>query len=767
MNGLFSLVPLIVFIPLAGVLINLFFGRMLMPSKDSRGPGVIASVLAIISFAIAILMFIGLLGHPEGTQVPLFTWFKIQAGERVLDITWTFKVDTLSTVMMLIVSGVGSLIHVYAIGYMQGDIDEQITKRGFAGEEAFDFKRRRYSKFFTFFNLFLGSMLILVTADNYLMMFVGWELVGLCSYLLIGFWFDDPVAGIYNSGAGRKAFVVNRVGDLGMLLAIFLIFTAFGTLQFDEVFERAECMQEASQFECLAAGAEAIPAGEVVAGDHGEQTEQEGMAEHGGEAQIYSTPIELGFVKPTLGVVVTLITLFLLLGATGKSAQIPLFVWLPDAMAGPTPVSALIHAATMVTAGIYMITRSNVLYAMAPISGTVVAVVGAATAFVAATIAVAQFDIKRVLAYSTISQLGFMIAAVGLGGYVAGIFHLATHAFFKALLFLSAGSVIHGMEHGHHAIAHEHGASDKHAFDPQDMRFMGGLAKHMPITTWVYIIGALALAGLPPLAGFWSKDEILLDANHNNTLVYALLTVAAFFTAFYMGRQVFMIFFGKARTGAARHAHESAPIMTTPLIILAFLSAIGGLMNLPFGRLHFLAEWLHESVANAHIPGLGEGFSFTVASISTLLALIAIGLSYLLYGRRPLEEGKRDPLYSTGPVFTFLNHKWYWDELYGAVFVKPFDALGQFFADVLDWTFWHDFVHDSIIAQAFRGWAAILSQPIDMGIVDGAVNGIAELIGGSSRSLRRVQSGYVRNYALAVALGVVVILIYLALRFLL
>src|SRR5574341_1087531 len=528
--------------------------------------------------------------------------------------------------MMLVVTGVGTLIHIYAIGYMHGDIDEAAHKRHLPDEEATLFKRKRYPKFFTYFNLFLGSMLILVTGDNYLMMFVGWELVGLCSYLLIGFWFDDPANGLYNSYAGRKAFVVNRVGDFGMLAALFLIFWTFGTLQFDDVFARAECMKAESQAACLT-----LSAGEAAEGQHIEEE----AGEHAEEAAAFTTPIALGVgTTVALGAVVTAITLFLLLGATGKSAQIPLFVWLPDAMAGPTPVSALIHAATMVTAGIYMITRSNVLFAMAPFSSNVVAIVGAATAFVAAPIAVGQFDIKRVLAYSTISQLGFMIAAVGLGGYVAGIFHLATHAFFKALLFLSSGSVIHGIEYGaHHTGDH---------VDPQDMRTMGGLKDHMPLTTWVYIIGALALAGLPPLAGFWSKDEILLDASREHLLVYILLTVAAFFTAFYMGRQVFMVFFGQGRSEAARHAHESPPLMTTPLVILAILSVIGGAMNLPFGRLHFLAEWLGEAVAYAHVPAPGEGFSLTVATISTVLALIAIGLSYLLYGQKPMVEPDKD-----------------------------------------------------------------------------------------------------------------------------
>ena len=731
----FSLVPMIVFIPLVGVVLNAFFGRAMMSREDSVAPGVLASAMAVLSFCIAVLLFIALLGHPEGAEVPLLTWIRIGVGEHALTVPWTFRVDTLSSVMMLVVTGVGSLIHIYAIGYMRGDA--------------------RFPRFFTYLNLFLGSMLVLVTANNYLMMFVGWELVGLCSYLLIGFWFET----LRNAEAGKKAFIVNRVGDFGMVMAILLIFWTFGSLEFDTVFARAQCMLTAPQTECLT-----LEPVEAEVAEHVSAEAEGGEEAHAPIAADSATTIPIGPMVLGFGVVVTAITLLLLLGATGKSAQIPLFIWLPDAMAGPTPVSALIHAATMVTAGIYMITRSNVLYAMAPIGGEAVALIGAATAFVAATIAVAQFDIKRVLAYSTISQLGFMIAAVGLGGYVAGIFHLATHAFFKALLFLSAGAVIHSMEHGHHHVAHGKHHSDD-GFDPQDMRFMGGLRKRLPITTWVYIIGAAALAGIPPLAGFVSKDEILLDASRENPLVYILLTLAAFFTAFYMGRQIFMIFFGEPRHEAAKHAAESPPVMTTPLIILAVLSVVGGAMNIP--GVHSLAHWLNHSVVNAHIPAPGQGFSLQVAGISTVLALIAIGLSYLLYGRKPLQTGEQDPLRATGPVFTFLNRKWYWDELYGLVFVRPFEAIGRFLAFVVDWRFWHDFVHDRILGDAFRGAASILSGPIDLGVVDGAVNGVARLVGGSAARLRRVQTGYVRNYALAVMLGAVGIILYLVIRFLL
>ncbi len=779
MNGLFSLVPLIIVFPVIGVLINVFFGRRLMPTRDSIAPGVVSTVMAALSFVIAVLMFIALLTEPAGAEVPLFTWMSLQAGDFVLDIPWRMKVDTLSAVMMLVVTGVGTLIHIYAIGYMQDNVEEMIEKRGYDEAEAFDFKRRRYSRFFSFFSLFMTSMLILVTGSSYIMMFVGWEGVGLCSYLLISFWNDDPTVGWANSAAGAKAFIANRVGDFGMIMAIMLMFWTFGTVQFDDVFARAECMKDHAQAECLdVVAAEGDHQEDMHEDDHGGlfgvlarpfvEEGGEGGAHEAGPLPPFDTAIPLGPLSFTLTGIVTAIVLFLLLGATGKSAQIPLFVWLPDAMAGPTPVSALIHAATMVTAGVYMLTRSNELLFIAPGAANVIAIIGGLTAFVAATIAVGQFDMKKVLAYSTISQLGFMVAAVGLGGYIAAIFHLATHAFFKALLFLGAGSVIHGMEHGHHSLHHghddhghdDHGHADEHEFDPQDMRNMGNLRKHMPITTAVYLTGALALAGIPPLAGFWSKDEIVLDAFNNNTFVYVLLTISAFFTAFYMGRQVFMVFFGSERTEAAKHAHESKPIMTYPLIALATLSVIGGAMNLPIKGGHQLGHWLEEAVRYAHIPE----FSWTVAISATVLAVVAIGISWLIYGRKPLEAGERDPLYSTGPVFTFLNRKWYWDELYTAILIDPFKRLGDFFAHTLDWNFLHDFVHDSVLATAFQGWGDILSQPIDQGIIDGAVNGIASLISGSSEGLSRTQTGYVRNYALAIALGVVAVMIFLIIR---
>ncbi len=688
-----TLIPLIILFPVAGLLINGIAGRRI----GDPWAGIIASLASGAAFVIAVLQFVGLATtgfHAE--TVKLADWIVIEGGGIAppLHVPWAFQIDTLSVTMMLLVTGVGTLIHVYAIGYMKGD--------------------PRFSRFFVYLNLFIASMLILVTGDNYLMLFVGWEGVGLCSYLLIGFWFDKGEGGVGNARAGRKAFVVNRIGDFGFALAMFIIFWTFGTLTFNDVF---------------------------------------GMAEH---------------VSATMRPAILAITLLLLLGATGKSAQIPLHIWLPDAMAGPTPVSALIHAATMVTAGIYMIARSNVLFALAPEAQVVVAIVGAATAFLAGTIALGQFDIKRVLAYSTISQLGFMIAAVGMGAYVAGMFHLLTHAFFKALLFLSSGSVIHGMEHGHHTVAEGHGGgghdvgvqgSNGEAFDAQDMRNMGGLRAHMKTTFWVYLIGALALAGVFPLAGFWSKDEILADAwkigvgegQWHGLAVYLLLTAAAFFTAFYMGRQIFMVFFGAGRTEAAKHAHESPKVMLVPLIILAALSVVGGAMNLP--KLEWLTQWLEHTI-EIH-PG---EFNLLVALLSTVVALAGIGLAYLIYGRQPMMTAD-DPLQKgLGPIFTFLNGKWYVDELYSALIIRPFEALCRFAAFTLDWDLWHDKFHDIVLAGGFRALAEFTAGAVDKGIVDRFFDGLAGLVRLTAGALRRVQTGYVRNYALAVLVGVLGIL---------
>jgi NADH-quinone oxidoreductase subunit L len=636
---LLGLVPLVVFLPLLGILINLVLGGRM----GERAIGTVASLAAAGSFVVAVLLAVALVSNPEAHTIPLAEWITVGT----LQLQWAFRVDTLSVTMMLVVAGVGTLIHIYAIGYMHDDVIHN-------GDPA------RYRRFFIFLNLFIAMMMILVSADNYLMLFVGWEGVGLCSYLLIGFWYDKGKDGIGNAIAAKKAFITNRIGDFGFLIAAFLIFGAFGSFAFDDVFAQA---------------ASASPA------------------------------------------VLLAITLFMLLGVTGKSAQFPLYVWLPDAMAGPTPVSALIHAATMVTAGVYLIARSYALYSLSDNAQMVVVIVGAVTALFAATIAVAQFDIKKVLAYSTISQLGFMVAAVGMGAYVAGMFHLITHAFFKGLLFLAAGSVIQGVERGMHHGDH---------VDPQDMRNMGGLRGRMKLTFGVYLIGALALAGIVPLAGFWSKDEILASASHFNLLIYIILSAAAFLTAFYMTRQVWLIFFGEARSKAALHASESQPVITLPLVVLALLALTGGALNLPWWPL--LATWLEHTIHPAH-----EGsFEPMVAIISTLVAVAAIALAIFLYRRETASEPLQKFL---GRIFQWMADKWYIDELYERLILRPYRALAAWLAETFD----------------ARG-----------------IDRLANALGTTTREyaifLREMQTGYVRTYAMAVLIGAVVILGFLIWR---
>lgn len=708
----FNLIPWIVFFPMIGLLINAFLGGRF----SEKVVGTIACVASGLSFVIAVLMLVSLISQPEGAIVPLLDWITI--GE--LHLMWSFQVDTLSVTMMLVVSGVGTLIHIYSIGYMH----EDVRHHGDVG---------RFRRFFVYLNLFIAMMMILVTGDNYLMLFVGWEGVGLCSYLLIGFWYDFGKDGIGNALAAKKAFIANRIGDFGFLVAGFAMFWAFGTLSFKEVFE---------QVPAVAAAAPAL---------------------------------------------ILAITLFMLLGVTGKSAQIPLYVWLPDAMAGPTPVSALIHAATMVTAGVYLITRSYPLYVASGQAQTIVTLVGGVTALFAATIAVGQFDIKKVLAYSTISQLGFMVAAVGMGAFVAGMFHLVTHAFFKALLFLSAGSVIQGVEAGEHHVAHDPVlkkqfklSGEHNDFDPQDMRNMGGLRTRMPVTFWVYMIGSLALAGIFPLAGFWSKDEILAEAFHLQPTVFWLLIIAAFFTAFYMGRQVFMVFFGTPRTLPSEHARENPPVMTGPLIVLAALSVLGGLLNIP--GVHTFSRWLEHTIhideaAIAQITGAGKAvlegeFNMGIAIAATVLALVAIGLAYLLYYRKyaelqkiPAAKRPVDPVQPyIGPLFTVFANKYWVDELYNAIIIQPYNGISRFLADTIDWRFWHDWFHEKIIAGGFNGFTRLLAGPIDLGIIDGVSKELARVVSGLAAAGRKLQTGFVRSYALAIFLGIVLILSYLVLR---
>jgi NADH-quinone oxidoreductase subunit L len=676
-----------------------------------RVVGTIASLASATAFIVSVLLaYTVSAAHGEVIRWRLAEWIRIGS----LSLDWTFRIDSLSTTMMLVVSGVGTLIHIYAIGYMHEDV-------------RFKNDIGRFPRFFVFLNLFIAAMMILVSGDSYLMLFVGWEGVGLCSFLLIGFWYElDTLArsSWANSNAAKKAFITNRIGDFGFLIAGFIMFWALGSFQFDEVFEAAEG---------------AAPG------------------------------------------IILAITLFMLVGVAGKSAQIPLYVWLPDAMAGPTPVSALIHAATMVTAGVYLITRSAELYTLVPQAQFIVALTGAVTALFAATIAVGQYDIKKVLAYSTISQLGFMVAAVGMGAFVAGMFHLITHAFFKALLFLSAGSVILGMERGHHhlAHAHEHPAGHKHGegtdekgsgdseghaevFDPGDMRNMGGIRNTMPVTFWLYMIGTLALAGIFPFAGFWSKDEILLDASLHYPIIYLLLSIAAFFTAFYMGRQIWMVFFGASRTEAAAHAEESKPIITVPLMVLAGLSVLGGALNLPFEGFHQLGHWLEYTLHEVESLALDYG----VAGISTVLALAAILLSWYIYGRSPLKEGQVDPLKRRlGALFIGAENKWFVDELYQAIIINPFRRLSEFLADVIDWRFWHDWFHETVIAGTYNWVSNIaLNRYADQQGIDRFANGLGDVTQWLSSVARRIQNGFVRSYALSVLFGVVVILGYLILK---
>lgn len=689
-TGFFFLVPWVVLAPVVGLLINMFFGGRF----SEKVVGTIASLASGVTFVVSVLLAISLAQHPEPVAVPFAEW--IHVGTLQLD--WTFRVDTLSATMLLVVSSVGTLIHIYAIGYMHEDV-------------RFKNDLGRYRRFFVFLNLFMVMMMLLVSGDSYLMLFVGWEGVGLCSYLLIGFWYDmDTLArpSWTNAFSATKAFVVNRIGDFGFLIAAFLIFTVFGSLQYDAVFNKAATIS-------------AINSPVIIA-----------------------------------------ITLFLLLGVAGKSAQIPLYVWLPDAMVGPTPVSAFIHAATMVTAGVYLIARSAPIYTLVPQAQFIVALVGAVTALFAATIATAQYDIKKVLAYSTISQLGYMVAAVGMGAYVAGMFHLATHAFFKALLFLSAGSIILGLERGHHHLAQHEGREEGHeeVFDPNDMRNMGGMRKTMPITFWVYLIGALSLGGVIPFAGFWSKDEILADAFTGGfSLIYWLLMIAAFLTAFYMGRQIFMVFFGEPRHEVAAHAEESPPVITIPLIILAAGAFLGGVLNLP--GVETLTKWLEHTI-NIH----PQEFVLNIAIISTILALLAILFSWLLYGRNPLKQGQPDPLKKPlGFLFTGMERKWYVDEIYNVLFVARYKDIAHFLADTIDERFWHDWFHEKALAGTYNWLSRVgLNLYADQRGIDAIANGLGNMTKWLSAVLRKVQNGFVRSYALAVLLGVVVILGYLILK---
>ncbi len=636
---LFTLIPAIIVLPLLGALINTFLIR------DGRRAGMVASLACGAAFVVGLAAFALLAGlpHEEQTHIDLTLWQWIDAGP--LDVPFGFLFDPLSAVMVLLITGVGSLIHVFSIGYMAHDA--------------------RPVRYFVYLNLFVAAMLILVLANNYLLLFLGWEGVGLCSYLLIGHSFERKEARY----ASMKAFVMNRIGDFGLMLALLALFQHFGSLNYGVIFPRA--------------------------------------AELAGQ--------QINWVLgPTA--LASAIAFCMLIGVSGKSAQIPLWTWLPDAMAGPTPASALIHAATMVTSGVYLIVRSHSIFLQTQAISNLTVYVGVATAFVAASIAIGQYDIKRVLAFSTVSQLGFMVAAAGMGAYTAAIFHLLTHGVFKALLFLGAGSVIHG------------------AHDVQDMRRMGGLRSAMPTTFLTYMAGTLALSGIPIWAGFFSKDEIIGSAFHGTRFgTYpvsgTILIITAALTAFYMARQVSLVFLGQQRD-TSYHAHESEPIMTIPLWILAVGSTIAGIINFP--GLHFLDHFLEPVFEVGHAVQEPLEFNIPLAIITVVLALAAGWVAYQVYGKRQWKKTFRDPLARyLGVFFEGFEQRWYADDVYDTMVVRPFKATASFLSRILD--------------------------PLG---IDGLVNGAAWLVGFGGRGLRRAQTGYVRSYTLVFFLGVIAVLGY-------
>jgi NADH-quinone oxidoreductase subunit L len=669
-----NLIWLTIALPIVGVLFNGLLGRRV----GQRVVTLVGPLMVLGAFIVGLGAFFELSSRgDEAVTVPLWTWATI--GD--FTVSLNLLADRLSLLMVLIVTGVGFLIHVYATDYMIHRDDH-----GHAHPD------RDFPRFFTFLNLFIASMLVLVLGDNYLMMYVGWELVGLCSYLLIGYWYDrkdesqtpidlgpgvEPVRLsplLSPAASGMKAFIVNRIGDVGFALGVFLIWSTFGTLQF--------------------------------------------LGENGVFAQA-------PHVAETMPQIIAWITLLLFIGAMGKSAQIPLFVWLPDAMAGPTPVSALIHAATMVTAGVYMIVRSNALYSLAPGVSMFVAIIGAATALFAATIALVQVDLKRVLAYSTVSQLGYMFMAVGVGAYTSGMFHLTTHAFFKALLFLGAGSVMHALH------------------DVIDIRRMGGLKNKMPTTYWTFIVGGLALAGFPLMSGFFSKDEILAKAFESSIWLWLAGIITAGLTAFYTFRAIFIAFHGQPRDQHLYdHAHESHAPITFALIVLAVLSLLGGLLGLPtfLGLPHWLEGWLapvytaaaeHAGEVESHLSLATEWTLFTTSAI---VSMVSIAVAYFFYVVRPAIP--QNLARSLRPIFVLLANKYYVDELYNTIIVKPLLLLAEGFAVGCD------------------------KLLIDGVLVDGLANGVGWL----GNVFSHLQSGYLRHYALATFLGVLVLISYFFLR---
>lgn len=663
-----ALVSLIIGLPLAGFLINGVLG-LASPVYRERKQwiGILANVAVFVPFLISGYLFLNFTSDASAVVVTLFTW--IDVGSFSVDIA--YRIDQLSLLMALVVTGVGAFIHLYSIGYMSDDPG--------------------FWKFFAYLNLFMFAMLNLVMANNLLLLFLGWEGVGLCSYLLIGFWFSDMA----KADAAKKAFIYNRVGDFAFLIAMFMVFQTIGSLDFDAI---------------------------------------------------------LGNLDLFTGNAVFWIGLLMLVGATGKSAQIPLFVWLPDAMAGPTPVSALIHAATMVTSGIYLVTRLSEMFILSPEVMLIIAVIGGLTAIVAATIALTRNDIKRVLAYSTVSQLGYMFLALGAGGFTAAMFHVVTHAFFKACLFLGSGSVIHAMEHVESGLRRE--GKEVH-FDSQDMRFMGGLREYMPSTYRTFLIATIAIAGIPPLAGFFSKDEVLMHAfsagygEYAGALYFLLWSVGivtAFLTAFYMFRLTFTTFHGtfklpkklREAAGSEKFLHESPSVMTIPLWVLGIASVLGGFLGVPnfiietftgeTANVNLLHEWLHTIAADSAIV-MGKALEWVLMLLAVGIAAAAIWLAYRLYGNDQQEESDLKIAGRFGGLYQIWQEKYKIDELYEGLIINPIATFSE-----------------RVLAV------------FDMKIVDGFVNGIAGTVRLFGSLFRYIQNGVTTNYALYLIIGVIIVL---------
>lgn len=638
----------IVLFPLGGALLNAVLSASGMLRADHKREHQVVSVIACCSILISALLstylFLFVL-NPAGLVENSFTW--IVSGD--LNVRFGFLFDNISAVMALVITWVGFLIHLYSVGYMHND--------------------NGYSKYFIYLNIFVFFMLVLVLGNNFPLMFVGWEGVGLSSYLLIGFWYTDDEKAF----AGRKAFVVNRIGDFGFLIAIFLIFFVFGSLDYSVVFSQA---------------------------------------------------LNESFMHNIPAAVITAIALLLFVGAVGKSAQFPLYVWLPDAMAGPTPVSALIHAATMVTAGVYMVTRCSVFFSGSPVAQFIVVTIAVFTAFFAATIALSQTDIKKVLAYSTVSQLGYMFMGVGVGAYAAGMFHLVTHAFFKALLFLGAGSVIHALH------------------EEQDIRKMGGLREYLPITSKTFLAGTLAISGLPLLSGFFSKDQILGELYERGyTLHWLVAVITAFLTALYMMRLYFVTFEGVCRVprNMLDKLHESPRTMTIPLIVLAILSVVGGYIGIPdfigagfgFNHINLFKEFIWGSVTAHEIHEASHHFigHWTLLLISVFIVITAILIAYYLYIIRPEKVSEITSQQDFNTLYKGSNSKWYIDELYENSFIALFRELSR------------------------------LSMIFDAGFVDNAVNGMANYVYRTGELLRKFQSGLLRYYAAVMTVGAILVVV--------